>query len=628
MNEYVVVLAMQERSRGQPLSERIEVGRLEHGLEGIAGACGTKPLGAGDEVKVVITENRDRAAILFELLGPPQYPQGIRSAVHEVADEPEMIAAALEVQPIEEPLQRDKTPLDVADDVRRHALDHTPRSTMTETNRSDSFAAVDLGSNSFHMKIARAIQGDEIHDVDRLRERVRLAAGLTEDKNLSDEALERAFAALEKFGERLRDVPSKQVRAVGTNTLRQVKNPREVLARASRALGHHVEIISGQEEARLIYLGVSHSLPSSDERRLAVDIGGGSTECIIGEGFESRHTASLFMGCVSFTNRFFPDGIITAERMKQAETAARVELETVEDRFKSLGWDGAYGASGTLIAVSTVSRESGFGQQITRKGLKKLSKAIVEAGSISKLALPGLRPERAPVFPGGVAIARAVIEGLEVDAMEPATGALREGVLYDLIGRVRHEDTRERTIQRLEEQYRFDVAQANRVERTALAELKQLEKAWALEDLEYRQILIWAARLHEIGIAISYSGYHRHGAYIVANAELAGFSRGDQTSLATLIGAHRRKIARPVFEELTQIDPETALRLAIILRIAVLLNRPRSPRPLPVVTAAGTKKGLTIAFPADWLETHALTRADLEQETKYIKKSGYDLVFS
>jgi exopolyphosphatase/guanosine-5'-triphosphate,3'-diphosphate pyrophosphatase len=498
---------------------------------------------------------------------------------------------------------------------------------MTETDRPDTFAAVDLGSNSFHMKIVRAVH-DEIHDIDRLRERVRLAAGLTAGKTLSDEALERAFAALEKFGERLRDIPTKQVRAVGTNTLRQVKNPREVLARASRALGHHVEIISGQEEARLIYLGVSHSLPYSDERRLAVDIGGGSTECIIGEGFEPKHTASLFMGCVSFTNRFFPNGQITPPKMKEAETAARVEIETLEDRFKNLGWERAYGASGTLLAVDTVIRESGFGQQITRKGLKKLSKAIVECGSISKLTLPGLSPERAPVFPGGVAIARAVLEGLEVETMEPATGALREGVLYDLIGRIRHEDTRERTIQRLEEQYRIDVAQANRVERTALAGLKQLEKAWGLEDPECRQVLIWAARLHEIGITISYSGYHRHGAYIIANGELAGFSRGDQRFLATLIGAHRRKLERPAFEDLTEVDPETGLRLAIILRIAVLLCRPRSTRPLPPIAAAGTKKGLTIAFPLGWLDGHALTRADLEHEAKHLKKVGYDLVFT
>ena len=498
---------------------------------------------------------------------------------------------------------------------------------MSDRNLAETFAAVDLGSNSFHMKIARAVH-DDIHDVDRLRERVRLAGGLTEDKTLSDEALERAYAALEKFGERIRDIPAKQVRAVGTNTLRQVRNPRVVLAKASKALGHHIEIISGQEEARLIYLGVSHSLPFEDERRLVVDIGGGSTEIIIGEGFESKRVASLFMGCVSFTQQFFPDGEISVENMKRAETAARVELETVEDRFKNLGWEGAYGASGTILSVSTVIRENGWGQNITRKGIKKLSKAFVDAGNASKLALPGLNPERAPVFPGGVAILKSVFESLEVDSMDRANGALREGVLYDLIGRSRHEDTRERTIHRLAEQYRIDTTQANRVERTALTGLKQLKNAWNLEDPDLRQLLTWASKLHEIGITISYSGYHRHGAYIAENSELAGFSRDDQTLLAALISAHRRKLTRTSFEDLTLIEEETALRLAILLRLAVLLNRHRSPRPLPPVALAGTKKSLSIAFPPDWLDEHPLTRADLEAEAKLLKKVGYELVAS
>jgi exopolyphosphatase/guanosine-5'-triphosphate,3'-diphosphate pyrophosphatase len=495
---------------------------------------------------------------------------------------------------------------------------------MNVSELSDTFAAVDLGSNSFHLKIARAV-GDELHEVDRLRERVQLASGLTEAKTLSEEALERGYAALEKFGERIRDIPAKQVRAVGTNTLRQVRNPREVLARASKALGHHIEIISGQEEARLIYLGVSHSLPYDAERRLVVDIGGGSTEVIIGEGFESKLVASLFMGCVSFTRRFFPDGTITAENMKRAETAARVELETVEDRFKNLGWERAYGASGTILAVSTVLRDNGWGQSVTRKGLKKLSRALVDAGKVSKLALPGLSADRAPVFPGGVAILRSVFESLEVAGMERSNGALREGVLYDLIGRSRHEDTRERTIHRLVEQYRIDVTQAERVERTALAGLKQLNDVWSLEDPDLRHLLTWASRLHEIGITISYSGYHRHGAYIAANSELAGFSRDDQALLAALIGAHRRKLSRAPFQELTLIPEETALRLAIILRIAVLLNRHRSPRPLPRIAAAGTKKSLSIAFPPEWLEEHPLTRADLDAESKVLKKVGYDL---
>jgi exopolyphosphatase / guanosine-5'-triphosphate,3'-diphosphate pyrophosphatase len=497
---------------------------------------------------------------------------------------------------------------------------------MPDKSRSDVFAAVDLGSNSFHMKIARLVH-DEVNEVDRLRERVRLAAGLTEDKTLSDDVLERAMEALLKFGERLRDIPPKQVRAVGTNTLRQVKRPGAILRRAAAALGHHIEIISGQEEARLVYLGVSHALPFAEERRLVVDIGGGSTECIIGEGFDSLRAASLFMGCVSYTQHFFPEGVITAQNMKAAQTAARVELETIEDRFRNLGWDKAYGSSGTIIVVSNIIRDSGFGPGVQRKSLKKLERTMVEAGRISKLALPGLSAERAPVFPGGVAILRSVVDALGVEAMEPSTGALREGVLYDLIGRVRHEDARERAIQRLVEQYRIDTAQADRVERTALAGLKQLRDSWSLGEPEYRQLLTWAARLHEIGLTISYSGYQRHGAYIVANSELPGFSLDDQRFLAALIESHRRKLPRSSLAELTQVDEETALRLAIILRIAVLLNRGRSPRPLPRIGVSGTKKSLSLGFPDGWLDEHPLTTADLEEEQAHLKKVGYDLTF-
>jgi exopolyphosphatase/guanosine-5'-triphosphate,3'-diphosphate pyrophosphatase len=498
---------------------------------------------------------------------------------------------------------------------------------MPESNRSDTFAAVDLGSNSFHMKIVRVVQ-DEVLDVDRLRERVRLAAGLQKDKTLSEEALNRAFETLARFGERLRAIPSKQVRAVGTNTLRQVKNPKTVLRKAAEALGHPIEIISGLEEARLIYLGVSHSLPFEEERRLVVDIGGGSTECIIGEGFEPHRTASLFMGCVSFTNNFFPEGDLSEKNLKAAQTAARVELETIEDRFKSLGWDRAYGSSGTILAVAEVMRQNDWGPGITRKGLKKLERAMVEAGRISKLSLPGLSEERAPVFPGGVCILRSVLDALGVEVMETATGALREGVLYDLIGRIRHEDTRERAIQRLVEQYRVDTGQAGRVERAALAALKQLRVDWALEEHEHRQLLTWGARLHEIGLTISYSGYQRHGAYIVANSELPGFSLDDQRFLAALIEAHRRKIPKAAFEALTLVDEETALRLAIILRLAVLLNRGRSPSLLPRIVYTAKKKALELKFPEGWLEEHPLTRADLEEEAGLLRKVGYELAFA
>ncbi|MGH9322450.1 MAG: exopolyphosphatase [Vicinamibacteria bacterium] len=497
---------------------------------------------------------------------------------------------------------------------------------MTDTKPSDTFAAVDLGSNSFHMKIVRVVQ-DEVQDVDRLRERVRLAAGLKEDKTLSEEALARALETLARFGERLRHIPAKQVRAVGTNTLRQVKNPRSVLKKAADALGHQIEIVSGQEEARLIYLGVSHSLAFEDEKRLVVDIGGGSTECIIGEGFQPHRAASLFMGCVSYTQHYFGDGVLSEEGMKAAQTAARVELETIEDRFKSLGWERAYGSSGTILAVNAVLRENGWGPGITRRGVKKLEKAMTEAGRLSKLSLPGLSEERAAVFPGGVCILRSVVDALGVESMETATGALREGVLYDLIGRIRHEDTRERAIQRLVDQYRIDAVQAARVERAALAALKQLGTAWGIEEPDHRQILAWAARLHEIGLTISYSGYQRHGAYIVANSELPGFSIDDQRLVAALIEAHRRKLPRTALGDQTLVEEETALRLALILRLAVLLNRGRSPSPLPAIAFTGSKKGLRLEFPADWLEGHPLTEADLREEAKLVRKVGYELTF-
>ncbi len=358
-----------------------------------------------------------------------------------------------------------------------------------------------------------------------------------------------------------------------------------------------------------------------------VDIGGGSTECIIGEGFEPHRAASLFMGCVSYTRNYFPDGELSEENMKAAQTAARVELETIEDRFKSLGWERAYGSSGTILAVDSVIRENGWGPGITRKGLKKLERAMIESGRLSKLSIPGLSDERAPVFPGGVSILRSVFDALGVDVMEPATGALREGVLYDLIGRIRHEDSRERAIQRLVEQYRVDTVQAGRVERAALAALKQLRADWGLEEHEHRQLLIWAARLHEIGLTISYSGYQRHGAYIVANSELSGFSIDDQKFLAALIAAHRRKFPRDAFAELTLVEEETALRLAILLRLAVLLNRGRSPSLLPRITFAGKKKGLALGFPAGWLDEHPLTRADLKEEAGLLRKMGYELEF-
>jgi len=497
---------------------------------------------------------------------------------------------------------------------------------MRASPKSDTYGAVDLGSNSFHMFVVR-VSNNEMQVLDRVRERVRLAAGLDAENHLSEEAESRALRSLERFGERLREIPPQLVRAVGTNTLRRARHATDFLRRASDALGHQIEVISGVEEARLIYLGVSHSLPNSSERRLVVDIGGGSTECIVGERFEPLEAASLYMGCVSYSMHFFPNGQITEKNLLKAETAARVELETIERRLKALGWTASFGSSGTVIAIEQMLRDNNWSSRgISRKGLRKLRKAVLRAGSIDKLSIPGLKADRAPVLPGGLAILGAVFESLEIEEMSSSTGALREGILYDLLGRIRHEDVRDRTIERLVQQYHVDREQAARVERTALALLDQVAPAWQLSDPETRQLFLWAARLHEVGRAVSYSGYHKHGAYLVAHSEMPGFSTDDQMLLAALVGSHRRKLSLESFKELRSVSPDQALKLCILLRLAVLVNRGRSPRPSPPFEVHAEKNKLTVRFPEGWLEDHPLAHADLSEETIFLKKTDFHLL--
>jgi exopolyphosphatase / guanosine-5'-triphosphate,3'-diphosphate pyrophosphatase len=492
--------------------------------------------------------------------------------------------------------------------------------------KSDTYGAVDLGSNSFHMFVVQ-VANDELHILDRMRERVRLAAGLDSNNHLTEEAEMRALQCLERFGERLRDIPPQLVRAVGTNTFRRAHDATAFLRRACEALGHQIEIISGLEEARLIYLGVSHSLPDSSERRLVVDIGGGSTECIIGERFEPIEAASLYMGCVSYSMRFFPEGQITEKNLRQAETAAQVELETIERKLRTLGWHKSFGSSGTIIALADMLRETdGSSQGITKKGLRKLRKTLLRAGNTKNLSIPGLSSDRAPVLPGGFAILNAVFESLEIDEMKSSTGALREGILYDLLGRIRHEDVRDRTIHRLVEQYNVDLDQAERVERTGLDCLAQVADRWRLLDPETLQLFIWATRLHEVGRAVSYSGYHKHGAYLVAHSELPGFSTDDQQLLAALVGNHRRKLSLEPFKDLRSVSAEQALGLCVLLRLAVLVNRGRSPRPLPLFQLEAEKNKLAVRFPEGWLDEHPLAQADLEQEAGLLKKVGFELL--
>ena len=501
--------------------------------------------------------------------------------------------------------------------------DQTPDS----ADLQEAIAAIDLGSNSFHMIVAR-VQNGHLQIIDKLREMVRLGEGLTPEKDLDPVVADRALACLERFGQRLGALPSANVRAVGTNTMRQIKSANTFQTRAQQALGHSIEVIAGREEARLVYLGVAHGLAAGDEYRLVVDIGGGSTEVIIGQGFTAHQRESLHMGCVSMSRGFFQDGVISAKAMQRAELACALQMHPIREQFKQ-GWSRAVGSSGTIKAIREVVIEAGWSEAgITRESLDKLADHLIEAGSLDKLTLKGLTDERKPVFPGGVAVLRAVFSNLGIEQMQVSDEALREGLIYDMIGRIRHEDTRERTIQSLADRYNLDQEQAQRVNSTAQAIFNQVIRAWKLTDPHYSEMLSWAARIHEIGLAVSHSQFHKHGAYLIENADLSGFSRQEQRVLAALIRGHRRKFPSSIFESLQSDLVLCTKQLCILLRLAVLLHRSRSAVSTPHALLSAEGSQLSLEFPEGWLANHPLTQAELEQEASNLEAAGFSLSFS
>lgn len=499
------------------------------------------------------------------------------------------------------------------------------RSTSARTPQT--VAAVDLGSNSFHMIVARSLNG-ELHVLDRLQEMVRLAAGLDERGSIDKLSRARALECLRRFGERLRGMPMGSVRAVGTDTLRRARNGAKFLAAAERALGHPIEIISGQEEARLIYQAVAHDLADDGKPRLVLDIGGGSTEFIIGQKLKTLLAESLHMGCVRFSAEHFPKGRLTRDHWRRALTAAHLELQPIEAAFRARGWSAAYGTSGTIRAVAGVLRAEGWTHgEITLDALLKLRDALLAAGNLAQLDLDGLSPERLPIFPGGLAILTAAFEALAIERMDISDGALREGLLYDLLGRIRNTDARGGTIAALTERYHVDSAQAERVEHTVALCLTQAAEQWRLDE-GHAQALSWAARLHEIGLAIAHTKYHRHGAYLAEHSDLPGFSWQEQGLIAALIRGHRRRFPLEVFDLLPKEQQRDAQRLCVLLRLAVLLHRGRAVEALPSFKLDPRKRGLAIRFPRGWLKRNPLTSADLSKEADYLRKIRFALEFS
>ncbi len=492
--------------------------------------------------------------------------------------------------------------------------------------RPDTIAAVDLGSNSFHLIVAR-LQHGQLAVVDRLRESIRLGAGLDADKLLTEQAQTGALACLERFGQRLRNLPRGSVRAVGTNTLRQARNANQFLDRAQAVLGHPIEVIAGREEARLIYLGVAHDLEARDEDRLVVDIGGGSTEVIAGRGFEIFHRESLHVGCVGLSNRFFADGRIRKKRMREAELEAELALQPVRHVFRGTPRDRAIGCSGTVKSIRAVCQQQGWCDRgITRSAMEQLREYLQGVPHFDDLDLRGLAEDRRSIFVGGAIVLWAVFDQLGIERMDVSDQALREGVLYDLIGRIEHTDVRQRSIDSTAARWSVDIEHAARVENAAVAFLERLAPAWELEHDEHLHMLRWAARTHEIGLSISHGQYHKHGAYIIANADLAGFSRNEQQVLATLIRGHRRKFPTGTFQQLTADSRAPTIRLCVLLRLAVLMQRGREDILPDSFDMHADGKHLMLRLPADWVETHPLTWADLKQEKRYLRDAGIDLV--
>jgi len=485
------------------------------------------------------------------------------------------------------------------------------------------FAAIDLGSNSFHMIVANYTDG-RLQVIDRIREMVQLASGLNAKNLLDDESMERALQCLQRFGQRIREIPRPNVRAVGTNTIRQARNGTRFLADAHRALGHRIEVIAGREEARLIFLGVAHTIYDDTEKRLVIDIGGGSTELVIGRGYDPYFMESLYMGCINVSKRFFDDGHITAKRMRRAMLHARQELEGAESTCKKMGWDSVMGSSGTVLSINDVIRSEGWGEKgITPESLLRLRERLIEIGNVADLSLESLSDRRKPVFCGGVAILSAVVEALGIERMGVSEGALREGLLYDLIGRAHDRDVRDKTVADLAQQHGVDGDQASRVAGTAEQLFEQVRNSWQLNGSADLKMLRWAAQLHEIGLSIAHAQYHRHGAYLLTYADMPGFSRQEQYALATLVRAHRRKFPVEEFEQIAEEDRLRIKRLGVLLRLAVVLNRSRSYSALPAVRAVANDAALDLEFPTDWLGNNPLTQTDLDSECALLGDAAF-----
>lgn len=491
----------------------------------------------------------------------------------------------------------------------------------------DLLATVDLGSNSFRLLIASIQEDNTLHPIDQIKETVRLTGGLDENNNLTREKQEFALAVLARFSERLVDFKKNQVRVVGTSALRVARNAENFIAIASKTLGFNIEVISGTEEARLIYIGAMHSLSFTQEKRLVIDIGGGSTEFVTGTGYEPEIMESVTMGCVSFSNRYFIGGELSENNFANAIFAVRGKVQAMEHLFAKHDWKAAIGTSGTARALYDLCIEHGYADQISLDGLYRLRRLLIKHKNTKNLSVAGLKDDRIPVIAGGLSIMTGVMEELNIETMTIADGSLREGVMYDLLGRKTNHDLRKSTVERLKKRSLLDDAQGNRVARVSL-DLYQKIVDKTKQDPEQMKLLQWAAQLYETGLAISHNDYHKHGAYILANAELAGFSKPEQTILADLVRAHRGSLSKAIegLKNKRRIKSKL-LMLILCFRLSVIFNRNRKDMPQDHIIRVENinKDSFSLLINGKWLKQNPLTLYSLNEEIADWKKLNFKI---
>ncbi|MCK6265511.1 guanosine-5'-triphosphate,3'-diphosphate diphosphatase [Vibrio sp. ZSDE26] len=486
------------------------------------------------------------------------------------------------------------------------------------------YAAIDLGSNSFHMLVVRHISGS-VQTMAKIKRKVRLASGLDEHNALSQEAMQRGWDCLSLFAERLQDIPKDNIRIVGTATLRTATNVDIFLKKANQILGYDIKVISGEQEAAMIYQGVAHT-SGGIGRRLVVDIGGASTELIIGKGFEAKALTSLKMGCVTWLEKHFQDRQLTQHNFDSAINAAKETIAPILDQYTQIGWDVCVGASGTVQALQEIMLAQGMDEVITLAKLKRLQKQAMLTDQLEELEIEGLTLERALVFPSGLSILIAIFELLEIDSLTLAGGALREGMAYEMVPELRQSDIRARTIDSIQKRYQMDSLYAQQVADTANKLLIQCGGEQWIPEPQGQPLLNTACQLHEVGLTIDFKQAGKHNAYLLEQLDLPGYTRAQKHCLAEITRRYREQFS--AMPEQHAVSATSGQRILRLLRLSVLLTHRRDSEKQPEIHIKAEDNALDISVCHQWLSRNPLTAAELEIEASRQSDAGWPLTIS